>query len=86
MAVVILAMTAVLLGELARRAFQAGGDGEITALTPVSLPAGARVETITYADPWIVVHARLVDGSDRLFLLDPQTGTVRDWPLGAPDR
>ena len=84
MAVVIFVMTAILLGELARRAFQVGEDAGVTNLTPLGLPVDARIEAITYADPWIVVHARLADGGDRLLLLDPDTGAVRDWPLGAP--
>ena len=83
MAVLIFVMAAILLGELARRALQVGGDAGITALSPLGLPTDARIEAITYADPWIVVHARLADGSDRLLLLDPDAGTVQEWPLGA---
>lgn len=42
----------------------------------LALPAGARIEGLAATADRVVVHARLPDGTDQLYILDPANGTV----------
>lgn len=42
----------------------------------LALPAGARIEGLAATGNRVVIHARLPDGTDQLYVLDPASGTV----------
>ena len=79
MGVLIVVLTAVLIGELIRRAFLTPDAGEIAAASgPLSfdMPADSRIVGLAGTQSHIAIHAVLPDGRHRVYLVDPEIGRV----------
>lgn len=87
MLVVIILLTAVVVGELARQFFSAGSTKApdpaapaaapaVTATTPSALPAGSRITSIAVAGDRAVILITLPGGGQELRSVDPRTGAA----------
>ena len=82
MGVLIIVLSAVLIGELARRAFFAGpGPEEAARLSELSLAGDERIAQIAGGDQRTTVLIEQAGGAQRLVVLDHVAGTVADWPI-----
>ncbi|WP_144445829.1 hypothetical protein [Inquilinus limosus] len=87
MLVVIIVLTAVVVGELGRQLFSAGpakapapaaptAAPAVTAAAPSTLPAGSRILSITTAGDRAVILITLPGGGQEVRSIDPQTGAA----------
>jgi hypothetical protein len=81
MGVLIVLLAAVLVGELLRRAFFSEPEGPRSALPQLravdaGLPPGARIAELAATQNYVVIHAVMPDGETRLYVLDPQAGSL----------
>ena len=82
MGVLIILLSAVLIGELARRAFFAGSGGAASVdPAPAGLEPGERVAQMIGGGDRALLLIAGADGSQRLVVLDLADGTAVDWPL-----
>ena len=80
MGVLIVILSAILIGELLRRAFSSQTPDAAESVPPLSiiapgLPDGARIIAIAATRDHVVLHVEMADGGTALFLLDPDAAT-----------
>lgn len=72
-------MIAVIIGRMAKHAEPGRPPPEAYAATPITIPPGARIETMTTGADRLIVALALPGGGHRILVIDLKTGA----PVGA---